>query len=92
MVEWTFKVFCEDCHALVQHVIRERGLNPHDCKVLCGFDGGQGLLKIGFTVFENVVPKKENVRAKYSEVKIMTFSIMNFEWIIDFIGYCFKNV
>ena len=64
------KVFCHDCDALVQHVLRERGLNPHDCKVLCGFDGGQGILKIGFTVSESAVPEKISVRAKYSEVII----------------------
>ena len=65
------KVFCDDCDTLVQHVLRERGLNPHDCKVLCGFDGGQGILKIGFTVSESAVPEKTNVRSKYSQVIIL---------------------
>ena len=38
-----------DCDELVQTVLYERGLDPHDCDVHVGFDGGQGILKIGFT-------------------------------------------
>ena len=53
---------------MVQHVLSERGLNPHDCDVHVGFDGGQGLLKIGFTVTDRTETVKEPGRSKYSEV------------------------
>ena len=45
-------VFCSDCDEVVQLVLFERGLDPHDCDVHCGFDGGQGILKIGVTITE----------------------------------------
>ena len=53
---------------MVRHVLHERGLNPHDCNVLCGFDGGQGMLKIGFTVADRTNVQTETGRSKYSEV------------------------
>ena len=62
------QVFCDDCDELVRHVLQERGLNPHDCNVLCGFDGGQGMLKIGFTVADRSNVQAETGRSKYSEV------------------------
>lgn len=62
------QVFCNDCDELVQLVIRERGLDPHDCDVHVGFDGGQGLLKIGFTVTERSEELSPLGRSKYSQV------------------------
>ena len=62
------KVFCNDCDELVQLVIHERGLDPQDCDVHVGFDGGQGLLKIGFTVTERSGEVVPFGRSKYSEV------------------------
>ena len=50
--ETTVGVFCNNCDNLLQYVMSERGLNPHDCLVKVGFDGGQGILKIGFTISE----------------------------------------
>ena len=64
-------VFCNDCDELVQvqFVIRERGLDPHDCDVHVGFYGGQGLLKIGFTVTERSEELSPLGRSKYSQVR-----------------------
>ena len=62
------QVFCNDCDELVQLVIHERGLAPQDCDVHVGFDGGQGLLKIGFTVTERCEEVSLRSRSKYSEV------------------------
>ena len=61
-------VFCKDCDDLLKLVVRERGLNPHESDVHVGFDGGQGILKIGFTV----TPKDSNIynskgRSSYRE-------------------------
>ena len=63
-------MFCNDCDEMVQHVLHERGLNPQDCNVLCGFDGGQGLLKIGFTIAEKESLGRESTRSKYSDVSL----------------------
>ena len=57
-----------DCDELVQTVLYERGLAPHDCDVHVGFDGGQGILKIGFTVTESSDTGQKAGRSKYSEV------------------------
>ena len=62
---------------MVQHVIHERGLNPHDCNEHVGFDGGQGLLKIGFTVTDRTETAKEPGRSKYSEVRFFILSKNN---------------
>ena len=63
------QVFCTDCDELLQLVLHERGLNPHECDVHVGFDGGQGILKIGFTVTERESCGEENPgRSKYSQV------------------------
>lgn len=62
------KVFCDDCDELVQHVLYERGLDPGQCDVHVGFDGGQGILKIGFTVTDRSEAVKDSCRSKYSEV------------------------
>jgi len=37
---------------LVKLTLEKRGLNPDNCDVHCGFDGGQGFLKIGITLTE----------------------------------------
>ena len=57
-----------NCDELVQTVLHECGLDPHDCDVHVGFDGGQGILKIGFTITERTDSVKEAGRSKYSEV------------------------
>ena len=63
----TVGVFCEDCDELVQLVLYERGLDPHACDVHVGFDGGQGILKIGFTVTERNETVTPTERSKYSD-------------------------
>ena len=50
------------------YVLNERGLNPGDCNVHVGFDGGQGVLKIGFTVTERETIDNYLGRSKYSQV------------------------
>ena len=47
---YDLKVFCDDSESLVKLTFEKRGLKPEDCDIHCGFDGGQGFLKIGFTV------------------------------------------
>ena len=68
------KVFCDDCDELVQLVLYERGLDPHTCDVHVGFDGGQGILKIRFTVTERTVEVTSGERSKYSEVCYLKIS------------------
>ena len=51
-------MFCTVCDALVQQVFRERGLDPFECDVHCGFDGGQGLLKIALTVTQRLTEEQ----------------------------------
>ena len=63
----------KNCDEMVQHVLHERGLNPQDCNVLCGFDGGQGLLKIGFPIAEKESLGRETIRSKYPEVSLCIY-------------------
>ena len=70
----TVGVFCNDCDEMVQYVLRERGLDPQDCNVLCGFDGGQGILKIGFTIAERASLETEQRRSKYTKVSFVCLS------------------
>ena len=44
-----------------------RGLNPNTCDVHIGFDGGQGILKMGVTVTDRMELDKSG-RSHYSEV------------------------
>ena len=62
------KVFCTDCDRLLQTVLEERGVQPADADVHCGFDGGQGILKITITATQKkeVVTKKG--RSTYDQV------------------------
>ena len=63
----TVGVFCDDCDELVQLVLYERGFDPHGSDVHVGFDGGQGILKIGFTITERAGAVNSSERSKYSE-------------------------
>ena len=69
------KVFCTDCDGLLQTVLEERGVQPADADVHCGFDGGQGILKIAITATQKkeVVTKKG--RSTYDQV-ILQWSYM----------------
>ena len=58
-------MFCTDCDELLQPVMRDRGLNPHECDVHVGFDGGQDMLKIGFTITPKDI-KNENSKGRSS--------------------------
>ena len=70
---------------MVQHVLQERGLNPHDCQVMCGFDGGQGLLKIGFTIAEKSSAEPETMKSKYSDVNLALdkTNLINGLWLLQ---------
>ena len=62
-----FKVFCNDCSQLVLSVMAHRGLNPQTCDVHCGFDGGQGMLKLAVTITDRL--EGETVgRSHYADV------------------------
>ena len=50
------------------YTLNERGLNPGDCDVHVGFDGGQGILKIGFTVTEREKMDNDSGRSRYAQV------------------------
>ena len=63
-------MFCEDFDKLVAEALTERGLDPGDAHVHCGFDGGQGILKIAVTTTKKNPDKEEQNRAKYSEVSL----------------------
>ena len=62
-----YQVFCDDCDLLVQRTLLYRGDNPHECDVHCGFDGGQGLLKIGYTITKRTTEANTG-RSSYSDV------------------------
>ena len=62
------KVFCTDCEELVNTVLTERGLCPTNAHVHCGFDGGQGIIKIACSVTKKADGEEKRGRAKYSEV------------------------
>ena len=63
-----YQVFCTDSSQLVQDVLLHRGLNPHSCDVHCGFDGGQGMLKLGVTITDRA-GVEECGRSRYSDVR-----------------------
>ena len=58
---------------MVLDVIARRGMNPQTSDVHCGFDGGQGMLKLGVTITDRQ-ELDESGRAHYSQVD--TFSLM----------------
>ena len=60
-------MFCDDLSQLVLDVMAHRGLDPHSCDVHCGFDGGQGMLKLAVTVTDRL-ESKESGRSHYSQV------------------------
>ena len=62
-----FGVFCKDCDSLVSEVLAERGLVPDDTHIHCGFDSGQGILKIAVTATNKIQDEQENRRVKYGE-------------------------
>ena len=43
-------VFCDDVNQFILDVMHHRGMNPHECDIHCGFDGGQDMLKLAVTV------------------------------------------
>ena len=45
-----------------------RGMSPQTCDVHCGFDGGQGMLKLGVTI-TNRLELEESGRSHYSQVQ-----------------------
>ena len=61
------KVFCSDCNQITLDVITHRGLNPHNCDVHIGLDGGQGMLKVALTITDRLDVEKQG-RATYTEV------------------------
>ena len=63
------QVFCQNCDELLTLILAERQMNPTDCHVHCGFDSGQGILKIAISVTDkNEVQEESCGRAKYSQV------------------------
>ena len=60
-------MFCDDLSQLVLDVMAHRGLDPHSCDVHCGFDGGQGMLKLAVTVTDRL-ESEESGRSHYSQV------------------------
>jgi hypothetical protein len=50
-------VYVNDVNGLVQHVMKERSLDPAKTLVRIGLDGGGGSLKVIASIFE---PEKEN--------------------------------
>ena len=61
----TVGVFCKDCDSLVSEVLAKRGLVPDDTHIHCGFDSGQGILKIAVTATNKIQNAQENRRVKY---------------------------
>ena len=68
-----YQVFCTDSSQLVQDVFSHRDVH-------CGFDGGQGILKLGVTITDRA-DVEEGGRSHYSDVKIpnifLLFRIIN---------------
>ena len=49
-------------------ILAERGIQPTSAHVHCGFDGGQGILKVAISVTDKKKIEENNGRSKYSEV------------------------
>ena len=62
------QVFCNDCDELIKTVLSERSMNPGESDVHCGFDSGQGMLKIAVTVTERNGDELVSGRSKYTQV------------------------
>ena len=60
-------MFCNDVSQLVLDIMAYRGLNPHNCDVHCGFDGGQSMLKLALTVTDRLEGEQSG-RSSYSDV------------------------
>ena len=60
-------MFCKDCDELVSEVMSKRDMKPETRDVQCGFDSGQGVLKLAITLTTKDDLVKHG-RAKYSEV------------------------
>ena len=52
-------------------VLTERGVLPTDAHIHCGFDGGQGVIKIAISITDQSQSDQNKGRAKYSEVLYM---------------------
>ena len=63
------QVFCTDTDGLLMTVLSERASDPANTPVHCGFDSGQGILKITFTATSMTSAAGSAGRSKYSEVK-----------------------
>ena len=68
MSKISFQVFCNDCDELIKAVLSERSLNPGNSDVHCGFDSGQGILKVAVTVTERNGDESIKGRARYTQV------------------------
>ena len=62
-----YKVFCTDCSKLTLDVMAHHGLDPHNCDVHIGLDGGQDILKVALTITDRLEVEK-NGRSCYSQV------------------------
>ena len=62
-------------------VMEHRGLNPHNCDVHCGFDGGQGILKLAITITDRLEGGSRG-RSHYSDVRII--SILYYLAVVTF--------
>ena len=54
----------KDLDSFVQHILRERGLNPYETYVKVGIDDGQGKLKFALTLGSKDKPKDEKESVK----------------------------
>ena len=56
--------YVKDLDSFVQHILRERGLNPYETYVKVGIDDGQGKLKFALTLGSKDKPKDEKESVK----------------------------
>ena len=54
----------------MQRTLQLRGEDPQQCDVHVGFDGGQDLLKIAYTVTKRTGEEKSG-RSRYSDVRLL---------------------
>ena len=52
------QVFCSDCDKIVSEVMTIRDMTPESTDVQCGFDSGQGVLKLAVTLPKRGEPMK----------------------------------
>ena len=84
-------MFCKDCDKLIQTVLDERSPKPEDCDVHCGFDSGQGMLKIAVTVTERNGDESVRGRSKYSQVLLINYYVLLIYLIPSFKGVAAKG-